>query len=390
MNSSRKTSRITKYQLSRALHAHLRNCGFTKNGHGYKMEGVVSKEIIRELHMSLREERLEADREFLSTNVPLLRDYFARGCEVDPRKIKPKLIEVIGNSVESRLFRLATKFWSVPVSQGFGRRMRFLVMDEQNNKLIGIFALGDPVFNLRARDQWIGWDVQDRMQRLISVMDAYVVGALPPYSYLIGGKLVAALAASDEVRKAYDKKYLESKSIISDTKKHAKLVLVTTTSALGRSSLYNRLSIPNGPEYIRIGATAGYGHFHLSGDIFEMMRRYLKQTRHPYSSAHQFGQGPNWRFRVARVALAKIGLNANQFMQHGIEREVYAVPLAENWKEILLGKQSRVRAIHIRADEIAEYCLSRWMVPRSERDKRYLDYDPSTVLQELTQVTANK
>ena len=43
--------------------------------------------------------------------------------------------------------------------------MRFLVMDQSNGKLMGLFALTDPVFNLQARDNWIGWTTEDRRQR---------------------------------------------------------------------------------------------------------------------------------------------------------------------------------------------------------------------------------
>ncbi len=46
-------------------------------------------------------------------------------------------------------------------------------------------------------------------------MDAYVLGAVPPYSLLIGGKLIAALMGSQEVQDAYDRKYLGKKGIIS-------------------------------------------------------------------------------------------------------------------------------------------------------------------------------
>jgi len=38
------------------------------------------------------------------------------------------------------------------VSRGYGRQ-RFLIWDQSNEKLIGLIALGDPVFNLRVRDQ---------------------------------------------------------------------------------------------------------------------------------------------------------------------------------------------------------------------------------------------
>ena len=45
-------------------------------------------------------------------------------------------------------------------------------------------------------------------------MDAYVVGALPPYSQLICGKLVAALMCSREVKLAYERKYLGKRAVL--------------------------------------------------------------------------------------------------------------------------------------------------------------------------------
>src|SRR5262249_30013567 len=49
---------------------------------------------------------------------------------------------------ESDLFRLASLTWAVPISNGFGRRLCYLVWEEHNDKLIGLIAIGDPVFNL--------------------------------------------------------------------------------------------------------------------------------------------------------------------------------------------------------------------------------------------------
>jgi hypothetical protein len=141
---------------------------------------------------------LQNNKEFIEQYGPELVMNFATGRQIDPESIDPELIEVKPESKESQLFRFACLLWSVPVSQGFGRRLRFLVRDRQNGQLIGLFALGDPVFNLLARDNWIGWTFEDRKDRLIHMMDAYVVGAVPPYSQLIGGKLIAALMGSRE------------------------------------------------------------------------------------------------------------------------------------------------------------------------------------------------
>ena len=77
-------------------------------------------------------------------------------------------------------------------------------------------------------------------------MDAYVVGAVPPYADLLGGKLVASLIASEEVGNKFQERYAGSQGLISGQHKQARLTLVTVTSALGRSSMYNRLKLmPN-------------------------------------------------------------------------------------------------------------------------------------------------
>ena len=369
--------------LRKSVHAQLRELGFTKNGNEYSIEGQLSKQRIRDIHLKKRIEVLQRNKNFIERYGPDLVLNFATGKKVDPESIDPELVEVKSDSKDSRLFRFACLLWSVPVSQGFGRRMRFLVRDRQNDKLIGLFALGDPVFNLSARDKWIGWTFEDRKDRLIHIMDAYVVGAVPPYSQLIGGKLVAALMGSREVKEVYERKYLGRQAIISGKENRAQLVLLTTTSSMGRSSLYNRLVIPNGPQFIRIGETRGFGHFHLSGALFEEMRRYLKAIGHPYATGNRFGMGPNWRMRVTRVTLEKIGLDAEDILNHGIAREVYAIPLAHNWQEILLGKHRNVRSCVLPAAEIMRFCLKRWIVPRASRDKRYKRFSRCSIMESL-------
>ena len=361
----------TMDSLRKAIHTHFLSLGFSKNGDGYSVDGELTKQRIRDLHSAHRREVLERNRSFVETHGPELVHHFATGTQIDPASIDPELVEVKPDSLESRLFRFASLLWSVPVSQGFGRRLRFLVRDRQNGCLIGLFALGDPVFNLSARDNWIGWTHKDRSQRLVHIMDAYVVGALPPYSFLICGKLVAALTGSNEVKDAYERKYLGRRAIISKKRNQAKLVLLTTMSALGRSSIYNRLIIPEGPQFIRIGMTKGFGHFHLSGEIFKLLRVYLEALGHPYASGHQFGMGSNWKIRVIRTALEKLNIDGSAILRHGIEREVYAIPLARNWRDILLGNQKNVQSCVLPVSEIADFCLHRWIIPRAARDRHY-------------------
>lgn len=344
---------------------HLEGLGLPSlNGSSPNQE--LSKEQIRASHAFQRAANLQREVRAVSSRWPLLK-HFANGSDVKPEAIDPELVLVHSNQETGELFRLATLLWSVPVSRGFGRRMRYLVRDRRNGKLIGLFALGDPVFNLQARDKWIGWNVNDRRARLVNVMDAYVVGAVPPYAQLLGGKLVAALIGSAEVSATFSARYSDYTGIISGEKKAAHLALVTVTSALGRSSLYNRLkrTTQNGEqrttlvELLRIGSTRGYGHFQLSDDLFERLRQLLVREEHAYANGHRFGQGPNWRMRVARVGLARLGLDAEQ-VRHGIPRGGCAMPLATNSREFLCGRTTTLDAELPTAKAIATAALERW------------------------------
>jgi Domain of unknown function (DUF4338) len=141
------------------------------------------------------------------------------------------------------VFRYLQLHWSIPVSRGYGRRLRFLVIDENNEKVMGLIGLGDPVYSLGVRDSWIGWDSETKKQKLYHVMDAYVLGAVPPYSFLLGSKLMALLALSKDVREAFKRRYANRESLMSGQVRPPYLALITTASALGRSSTYNRLKV---------------------------------------------------------------------------------------------------------------------------------------------------
>ncbi|HKI85952.1 MAG TPA: Druantia anti-phage system protein DruA, partial [Thermoanaerobaculia bacterium] len=176
-------------RLRRKVRAELKTSGFvTENGQLQRQE-TLTKQAIRDLHARQRKALLERSRPFIDRWEDKIIGEFANGHEVNPRKIRPVVERVDGDGFDAALFRFATLHWSIPVSVGYGRRTRFLVRDRSNEKLIGVFALGDPVYNLRSRDAEIEWGVEQRNARLYNVLDAFVLGALPPYRELLGGKL---------------------------------------------------------------------------------------------------------------------------------------------------------------------------------------------------------
>lgn len=369
-------------KLAQEILAHLETLGVTAetstNGHR------PDKATIRAMHGAHRQERAQRVRNALRGQEEKLLARLATGTEVRPAAVSPYLVAVPSEGPDAELFRFATLRWSVPASTGFGRRLRFLVLDENNEKLIGIIGLTDPVFNLAARDRWIGWDAEGRRERLVNVMDAFVLGAVPPYSQLLGSKLVASLCASREVGEAFDARYGSRPGKISGRSKNPRLALVTVTSALGRSSVYNRLRLrvptePSGApqtliEAIRLGETLGYGHFHLTDALFSQVRDLLRTQKHPYADGNRFGQGPNWRMRVARAGLIELGIDPAR-MRHGVAREVFAIPRATNAVRYLAGEEDVPVMRTPMAGELGLAARERWLVPRGERQPGYRTID---------------
>ena len=78
-------------RLKRALRSHLRLLGFKRTEEGGLAPPDCSKDSFRRLHGVQRRERLQAEREFILEQWPLLRGHFANGSEVDPSRVAPRL-----------------------------------------------------------------------------------------------------------------------------------------------------------------------------------------------------------------------------------------------------------------------------------------------------------
>ena len=351
-------------------------------GRALQHASTATKDAIRDAHLAHRMTRALTAMGLLEHGRNLL-PWFAEGSEIRPSDIEPAIIPIRSETEHARLFRLASLWWSVPVSHGFGRRQRFLVIDKSNSKLIGIFALGDPVFNLGPRDRTIGWTARDRELRLRYVVDAFVLGAVPPYSSLLCGKLVAALTTAAETEKAFCSVYQGRRTFIRNKRENASLALLTTSAVFGRSSVYARLTVNSRLRFQFVGVTKGYGHFHVPPDVFAAMVHLLETKKHPYAHGNRFGNGPNWKIRVIRVALKILDLDVN-WLNHGFPRGVYIAPLAENYQKFLQGKERHLcKGSQSSVEAIADAIKARWIVPRSHRREDWKETSGPSVMNEI-------
>lgn len=327
------------------------------------------KETIRTAMGVKRQEIINQNRKWIDKHLPIAKKNMATGLEALYSKIDP-VIEVCETQKQHDLFRIFRYYWSSPYSDYVGRRIKILIRDKGLPKkpIIGIAALGSPIIHIPERDEFIGWDVKTRTKNLVYTLDAYVIGAIPPYNHLLGGKLISCLMASDEIRKIYKKKYKDSVTII-EKRTASDLYGIFTTSLYGKSAQYNRLKYKGIFLYEPIGQTKGFGTLHLSKETINEMVDLLKSKKIEVN--HRFGDGPSWVMRVINAAGELLGFDPDYLLKHSFRRNIYFVPIAKNYKDLLNGVSRKPEYFKYSKNELTEYWRERWHSKRRN--------DPSTV-----------
>jgi hypothetical protein len=337
------------------------------------------RNTIKETMSIKRDEIILKNKKWIDKHIDLARKNLAYGNEALYSDIDP-IIEVCETKKQHDLFRIFRYYWSSPYSEYVGRRIKIIIRDGAlpNKPVIGIAALGSPIIHIPERDSFIGWDVQVRTKNLIYTMDAYVIGALPPYNYLLGGKLISYILASKEVREIYSKKY-KNKITLIEKRKANKLVGIFTTSLYGKSSQYNRLKYNRELLYMPIGETKGYGTLHLSEEAIEKMQEYLKANK--IYITNRFGDGPSWTMRLIHKVGKMLGFDPDILLRHSFKREIYFIPLIKNWKEFLNDQDKKPIYYNYTKKELVSFWKNRWLKNRKESNKvisSVLSFNPNT------------
>lgn len=186
----------------------------------------------------------------------------------------------------------------------------------------------------------------------IAVADISVCGAVQPYNALLGGKLVAMMAASPEVVQQYRRRYAHAESEIASSMagrsivRASKLVLLGTTSLYGvGSSQYNRIKIPaerlggkagHVVRYEELGRSEAFGTSQYSEETVAALVDLVQQSDARRVNSI-FGEGVSPKLRKVRQALDLLNLPSGMLLRHHRPRVVYAVSLVKNLGDYLIG-----------------------------------------------------
>jgi hypothetical protein len=236
------------------------------------------------------------------------------------------------------------------------------------------------------------------------IADLTVCGAVPPYNALLGGKLVAMLAASPEVVLEYKQRYQALPSIIASSMagraivRPANLVFIGTTSLYGeRPNQYDRTSYPckivGGPtdESVRYryltslerNRTSGVGTFQFGRDTKAAIEKYTSSTTNGRRVNNVFGEGTSPKLRSLRDGLNALGISSDEMLQHGIEKVVYGATMVSNTSRYLLRLDENPQflfSLHepqASTAKIAQHWFERWAssrMGRSETEQKLLTH----------------
>lgn len=354
---------------------------------GFKVDGKLlientEKDFFRKLQENAKMEQIRKHINFLIKYKKLAYKYALNGNEIDPKKIDLDIIEVLPNSTEEKLFRWWNFiWWSIPYQQPYGRQMRFLIWDKGHNAPFGLISLQSPVLKMAVRDKALGIPKSELDIWVNKSLNAQRVGALPPYNELLGGKMVALTLASNEIREAYRKKYKGYISIIKGRHIEPELLFITTTSAFGKSSIYNRLKYKGEIVAESLGFTKGYGSFHISDEIYKRILDYL--TDLGYDVSRSYGDGPSKKMKILRMGFEKLGLP--NYHRHGVAREFFLFSHVNNLKDVIQKKASPKWKDRSFID-LMEFWRERWLIPRAKRVKRYKNFNKYSYFVEVERI----
>jgi hypothetical protein len=250
--------------------------------------------------------------------------------------LQPKVIVVVDEFQERLWTTLRIYCSTAEYNQAPGRFIKFLMIDNISNQVLGIASIASDVISISARDKFIGWTSEDKLQHKMlkySAIGTTIVPTQPLGINFLGGKLIAALVTSDVVRNEWENEDLDKTK-----SKPCKLVGMTTTSLYGRPSMYDAMKWWKG-----VGLSKGKIPIKPYEDVYKDWHDWLKQyKKEKYDEAMKQKEGVSGPVTGAKMRVLSMIFDACDIKQseycHGYERGVYYSCFYENTKEFLCRK----------------------------------------------------
>ena len=226
------------------------------------------------------------------------------------------IIEFTKNASEWTLVRklIHTMDWNANP----GRNQKYYVKDRTTDKILGLVSLGSDVTSIKVRDDFLGWKKEDKFEKhkLNNTAIASTIVCVQPLGFnMLGGKLIASMTTSSNVREQWKKDYDDL------------LVGITTTSLYGIHSQYNGI-----PLWKTLGESNGKILIKPDDSVYLIWNQWLKENHYEEHLKAVSNTGP--KQNVINRIFRHLEIKPKNY-EHGFKRGVYFANIYENGKEFL-------------------------------------------------------
>lgn len=333
-------------------------------GGGFALRSRQRKSL-RRAHFLAKKERISGQRDFILGNRATVREWMINGADLSVKDISPKLIMVHPSTENEVIYKWWNHvWWSLPYEKAYGRQMRYIVWDEYHDAAIGLIGLQSPILSWGPRDSYLNIPRDDKDCLINQSMSIQRLGALPPYNEILGGKLVAMLAAGDKIRRDFRKKYKDRATVMRERVIPANLLFATTTGAFGKSSIYNRLKDADGAALAKyIGDSGGTGSFHIPNAVYSKILAFLAEEG--VDVGRGYGHGPSRKMRLISAGMDRLGYKDGN--RHGIKRAIYLFSYVKNLEKLISEEHTRPLWIKRQESGLTDFWKERWALPREAK-----------------------
>ena len=226
------------------------------------------------------------------------------------------IIEFTKNASEWTLVRklIHTMDWNANP----GRNQKYYVKDRTTDKILGLVSLGSDVTSIKVRDDFLGWKKENKFEehKLNNTAIASTIVCVQPLGFnMLGGKLIASMTTSSNVREQWKKDYDDL------------LVGITTTSLYGIHSQYNGI-----PLWKTLGESNGKILIKPDDSVYLVWNQWLKENHYEEHLKAVSNTGP--KQNVINRIFRHLEIKPKNY-EHGFKRGVYFANIYENGKEFL-------------------------------------------------------
>jgi hypothetical protein len=156
----------------------------------------------------MRDQKLASLSELPSNPLFPIEDELFQDFNMHPKDMNFEVCEIDGTTWNNLLDITSSHVNIAPV----GRNVKLAVREKTTGKFVGFIRLGSPVINCKPRNEMLGqvFTQQPEWGKRFndSTMMGFVIVPAQPFGYnYLGGKLLAAICTSHEVRQIVNKKY---------------------------------------------------------------------------------------------------------------------------------------------------------------------------------------